>query len=179
MWPLGMAATYAGPGPLSLAEDGRSRCAAGRIRTSYADSGVCKAARRCRYCSRGRARATSPRTTASTRSLARSLQARRSECPRFPRKAGQRGLAGRVPLLRRKQVSPSFGRVRARERATTLRTRPGVDSVKAQLSSSLVRADRGVVIFASVAPHDRASRTLNSGACTVDHCLARCDDQRG
>lgn len=35
MWPSGMAATYAGAGPLSLAENGRSRCAVGRIRAAY------------------------------------------------------------------------------------------------------------------------------------------------
>jgi hypothetical protein len=52
----------------------------------------------------------------------------------LPRKAGQRGLPGRVPLPRRKQVSPHLGRVRIENGARTLRTQPG-RSIPTMLSS--------------------------------------------
>lgn len=53
-------------------------------------------------------------------------------------------------------MSPSFGRVRIRERGEDAEDAArGVDSDEAQLSSSLVRADRGVLIFA--AQSDRAT----------------------
>ncbi len=53
-------------------------------------------------------------------------------------------------------MSPSFGRVRIRERGEDAADAArGFDSDEAQLSSSLVRADRGVLIFG--AQSDRAT----------------------